>query len=385
MSSESSATIADVARKAGVSTATVSRLINGIGPVSDETESRVRDAIDDLNYTPKRKRRSRSTASGAETAANLPPLAFLRIGTFDSQDRSPVTEQLADALHRNAHAHGRTLSVHHIPEINPSINIREIVGNAAGVLMRTSNIRDVTQEAVHWLDELPTVQVLGENRAGRLWVDHVTPDNAQAGALAADYLVEQGCSRLVFAATGTFCGVGFERCVSFVNAANEAGKEVLLIVQAPDGQHAALERKLSRLHATCRISENRLELIQAIATENSGPFGLFVPTDLELAMMMPQLQMLGVDFKNSVHAIGCDCETRCLTGLDPIPATMDLHLENIATRAIRRLLYRIEHPKEPLVRISVAPDIVRPNEVMQAGAAAEIPRQMTLISATPGG
>ncbi|WP_432664266.1 LacI family DNA-binding transcriptional regulator [Wukongibacter baidiensis] len=44
--------IQDVAKKAGVSTATVSRVINGYEHVSDKLKNRVQDAIDELNYKP---------------------------------------------------------------------------------------------------------------------------------------------------------------------------------------------------------------------------------------------------------------------------------------------------------------------------------------------
>jgi DNA-binding LacI/PurR family transcriptional regulator len=92
--------------------------------------------------------------------------------------------------------------------------------------------------------------------------------------------------------------------------------------------------------------------------------GLFIPSDLELAMLMPQLQMMDLRFGGDAHVIGCDHEIRCFNGLDPLPATMDLHLENIAVRAVRRLIYRIQHPSEPLVRIGVAPTIVTPGQVL---------------------
>lgn len=45
-------TIADVAQRAGVSIATVSRVINASTPVNPETARRVRDAIKELNYVP---------------------------------------------------------------------------------------------------------------------------------------------------------------------------------------------------------------------------------------------------------------------------------------------------------------------------------------------
>jgi DNA-binding LacI/PurR family transcriptional regulator len=45
-------TIADVAQRAGVSIATVSRVLNGTAPVDTETAERVRSAISALNYVP---------------------------------------------------------------------------------------------------------------------------------------------------------------------------------------------------------------------------------------------------------------------------------------------------------------------------------------------
>jgi LacI family transcriptional regulator len=47
-----SITIRDVARKAGVSVATVSRYINHNTPVSDEVAKRIRQVMDELDYTP---------------------------------------------------------------------------------------------------------------------------------------------------------------------------------------------------------------------------------------------------------------------------------------------------------------------------------------------
>ena len=46
------ATIVDVAKKAGVSVATVSRVVNGNYPVRDSTRERVNKAIEVLQYVP---------------------------------------------------------------------------------------------------------------------------------------------------------------------------------------------------------------------------------------------------------------------------------------------------------------------------------------------
>lgn len=46
------ATMKDVARRAGVTIGTVSHVINGTAPISEETTARVREAIRALNYVP---------------------------------------------------------------------------------------------------------------------------------------------------------------------------------------------------------------------------------------------------------------------------------------------------------------------------------------------
>ncbi|MCC5843544.1 MAG: LacI family DNA-binding transcriptional regulator [Verrucomicrobia bacterium] len=365
MTTKNNATIADVARHAGVSTATVSRLLNGIGPVSDQTERRVRRAILDLKYTPKRKRRSQGTLAGpgGKGGGLLPPIAFVRTGVFPGQNQSPVTEHLVEALHRTANALGRTLTVHHIPDLE-SCQVHQVIGDAKGVLLRSSIARGVTREAFAWLKGIPAVQVLGENRNQRLWLDHVTPDNTQAGILAAEHLIGLGCEELVFASPTQTQGVGMERCIAFVRTASDAGKTVRVLLQAKKGASRNYEQELEGLSANCKVLETRMDLLREIAGIRGRPFGLFIPTDLELAMIMPQLQMLDLRMGKDAHAIGCDHEIRCFTGLDPLPATMDLHLENIALRSVRRLLYRMEHPTEPLVRISVAPSVITSGEVL---------------------
>jgi LacI family transcriptional regulator len=55
------ATIAEVARQAGVGVATVSRVLNGSPAVRDETRRRVLEAIDDLGYAPNAAARALST------------------------------------------------------------------------------------------------------------------------------------------------------------------------------------------------------------------------------------------------------------------------------------------------------------------------------------
>jgi LacI family transcriptional regulator len=68
------ATIRDVARRAQVSVATVSRSLNGLDNVSDETRLRVADAARDLGYVPHAGARSLSLARSNAIGVVLPDL-----------------------------------------------------------------------------------------------------------------------------------------------------------------------------------------------------------------------------------------------------------------------------------------------------------------------
>lgn len=67
-------TIKEVAKKAGVSTATVSRVFNNVGPVDEETRRRVKAVAQALHYTPNAMGRSLSTKRTDAIGLILPDL-----------------------------------------------------------------------------------------------------------------------------------------------------------------------------------------------------------------------------------------------------------------------------------------------------------------------
>jgi LacI family transcriptional regulator len=65
--------IEDVARLAGVSPMTVSRVLNRSAPVKEETKRRVEEAIESLGYVPNRLARSMVSQRGANILALIMP------------------------------------------------------------------------------------------------------------------------------------------------------------------------------------------------------------------------------------------------------------------------------------------------------------------------
>jgi DNA-binding LacI/PurR family transcriptional regulator len=353
-------TITDVAEKADVSIATVSRIINGKGPFREETEQRVREAIRDTGYQPKPRGKTDTGSESVSGKFSGAPLAFLRIGTFESAVQSPVTRHLEQALMKAAASKGHPIASYEVTDMG-AVSIKDVVGNAQGVVIRTSSLVDINREASEWLAGLPAVSVLGKSWIGRHWMDHLGPDNEQAGALAAEYLLQQGCDRLVFATTNNRTrGVSLARCASFAKLAAAKGTPCRVYFQASPTDIEAVRNALSHLPAETRVIEKRNDLIRQIVEDHPERFGLFAPTDLELSVIMPQLEMLGVDFHDRCVPIGCDNETRCFSALETLPATLDLQIDDLAERAIRRLRFRMEHPDESIVRMMISPKLVPP-------------------------
>lgn len=359
-------TIYDVAREAGVSTATVSRLINDVGVIRSETRQRVLKAIHDLGYIPKL-RAGKDVSEPIPATASRPPIAFLKTGEFGDRHQSPVTTKFIEEVRRKAENLGLSFQVIEVPELTGTTPMRSLIGDdIQGVILRSSNIHEVSTEAVAWLDGLPAVQVLGENSGGRLLLDHLTPDNLQVGVMAADYLLGLGCERLVFMANFSLNKVAYERLSAFVFMAKQAGKEVDVYFQVSPDYQEELDHKLLGLQANCVLETRRPELIRRLASDQKGrSFGLFVPSDMLLSQLISQCEVLGLDIGKDIPAIGCNGEFRCFHGMMSPPATLDLRITDLAEQSLRRLLYRINHRSDPLMRLSIAPDLKLPEEVAE--------------------
>ncbi|MGO1413042.1 MAG: LacI family DNA-binding transcriptional regulator [Microbacterium gubbeenense] len=88
------ATISDIAAAAGVSKATVSRVMNGVATVNEEIAQRVRAAVAELGYSPSATARSLSLGESRTVGVVVPDLA------------NPMFHQVLHGLHRAAERDG---------------------------------------------------------------------------------------------------------------------------------------------------------------------------------------------------------------------------------------------------------------------------------------
>src|SRR5437762_251429 len=103
--------ISKVAKLAGVSSSTVSRVINNHPRVAPDTAQSVRKAMQTLGYTPSERRPGPKPANRARSAST--DVAFLVLGTSRTR-ATPAFQDLLRGVSLGAGKHGLNLIFHHI-------------------------------------------------------------------------------------------------------------------------------------------------------------------------------------------------------------------------------------------------------------------------------
>ncbi len=197
----------DVARIAGVSQATVSRVLSNSPQVSPATRARVMAALSETNYTPNamaRAMRTRRTGT---------------IGVVVARVTNPFYPELIQVLSHHLGTLGLRMLLWDSEgpgEVSAVEAIRQ--GLVDGVIFTTAVAESAAlHEAMR--RELPMVLV---NRSVEgLPCDQVTSENAEAGRRVADYLVRAGHTRLGLIAGPIVASTATERARGFVEGLTE--------------------------------------------------------------------------------------------------------------------------------------------------------------------
>ena len=184
-----SPTIADVALRAGVSIATVSRVLNGTAPVVPETAGRIRAAIDELHYVPRTAARTLASRRTDTLGLLLPEIG----GAFFSPLLRGVEAEARSAgfdllIHATSHiAHASTPS--------PRRSLAE--HNTDGLIVFTQSI-DAAELARLRQIRFPVV-LLYQSAPDSLDIPAVLIEN-QTGAekLVGHLITVHGCRRIAF-------------------------------------------------------------------------------------------------------------------------------------------------------------------------------------------
>lgn len=178
-------TMRDVARLAGVSAKTVSRVFNQDRYVADETRERVERAMRQLHYVPNMLARSFRTGGDAAIAVAVPDIA------------DPYFASMAGAIEEVAHKNGLTVIIASVgyeaererPAVEALLH-RQVAG-----LVATPVSPDQSYLAP-WMRRTPMVFV--DRTPSNIVADTVVSDDRRGATLATQHLLDQGHTRIAF-------------------------------------------------------------------------------------------------------------------------------------------------------------------------------------------
>ncbi|WP_147803701.1 LacI family DNA-binding transcriptional regulator [Alkalicoccus halolimnae] len=264
-------TIKDVAKQAGVSVATVSRVLNKKGYVSKEAEKAVSAAIKKLDYRPNAVARSLYHKTSGMIGLVLPDIS------------NPFFPELARAVEDVALAYGYTVVFCNTDEeVEKEQKYFEALKQkyVDGIILSTSSQE---QEAYHQLD-LPLValdRILGEN------IPTVVSENRKGAELAATHLLDNGCRHLAHLRGPEGVGPADERYEGFMEVVRR--EKIPYIIK-----NAGFDME--------KAKQTTLKLIRS----NPSIDGIFAGSDITAAGAMHALAILGKKVPDDVKVIGFD-------------------------------------------------------------------------------
>ncbi|WP_394555058.1 LacI family DNA-binding transcriptional regulator [Agromyces sp. MMS24-JH15] len=210
-----------VAAKAGVSRATVSRVVNGSPKVSPDVVEAVQEAITALNYVPNRAARSLASKR-TQAIALIVPESAARV--FDDPFFATIVQGVALALAETEY----TLNMIIESEVDPDKTRRFLLGgNVDGALIVSHHTGDHSYAQLS--RTLPLVfggRPLDPDESSGYSVD---VDNEHGAVRAAEHLLARGCTRIATIAGPQDMPPGVDRLRGFTAALEAAGMHADLI------------------------------------------------------------------------------------------------------------------------------------------------------------
>ncbi|WP_426007245.1 LacI family DNA-binding transcriptional regulator [Paenarthrobacter sp. NyZ202] len=316
----------DVARRAGVSQPTVSRVLNGVTTVAPEIRDRVLAALEETGYVPNAQAKAmRAGRSGA-------------IGVVTSEIQNPFLPYLVDAITGAARERDLTTVVWNDPD--PS-NPMAVAGAASGIVdgvLVTAARRDI--HGVMTMAQRGFPVLLCNRAPEEAPVDVVTSDHFGSAAASATYLVEHGHRDIaaVFGPPDTFASP----------ARQKGFRQSLLAhgVHLPD----------NRVFSGATSYESGYRAVRSLF-DGGLPDSIFCSSDIIAYGVLDALAEAGVKVPNDVWVCGIDGLP--MSGWRSFDLTTHAQdIPHIAAQAVDALAARIGGSRTKPVRLELPTTLV---------------------------
>jgi LacI family transcriptional regulator len=337
--------ITEIARKAKVSPATVSRAINQPQIVAPDSLARIRSVMEEHNYVPAPINRRRGPKVRMSEQR--------RIGVWfvGAKANNPSLNWFQDQLlHVQSH------------DTRYRVDLRVLFSNSPHELpagFATEKLDGLVIQGMEpsaaclaKLRDLPHVWFM-TRRSSSYSGDYVEPNNEENGRMAADYLVQKGHKVAAVISTDPEYSAVARRVRAFIERAGELKLQVQTILGKSNPGVSYLE--IAPLHGETDI------LVRTLINSTPRATGLYIPVDHFCGSFFRSLRTAGKKPGRDFEAILGNYNPVIYHNLDHFPPAIDINLATLVRKVIDHLMWRIENPKTVgRIGICVSPSLRLP-------------------------
>jgi LacI family transcriptional regulator len=308
-------TIKDVAREAKVSVATVSRVLNGSGPVSEDTSLRIREIAGRMRYVPHNGARSLITSKTQTLGVLLPDL----YGEFFSE----VIRGMDDTAQR--HGFHLLISRSYADKHGIETAMRSMRGRVDGVAAMSPDLD--AESLLNLPSTIPVVLLCSVSRGNE--IDSLTIQNCRGAREMVSDLVARGHVRIAIIKGSPRNYDAAERLRGSRMALREAGID----------PEALLEREGDFTEAGGYAAARELLAMK------ERPTAIFAANDSMAIGAMSALRESGVVVPEEMAVAGFD-DIPLARFMDPPLSSVHVPIRQLGARAVELLLHGITHKND---------------------------------------
>ncbi|HGY0741126.1 TPA: substrate-binding domain-containing protein [Vibrio cholerae] len=333
------ATMKDIARLAGVSTSTVSHVINKSRFVSDEIAERVNNAAQQLNYAP------------SALARSLKMNRTKTIGMLVTTSTNPFFGEVVKGVERSCYHQGYNLILCNTEGDNQrmkaSINTL-LQKRVDGLLLMCSSLEG---ERLDVFDRYPDIPIVVMDWGPILFASDKIQDNSlQGGYMAAKHLIECGHKEIGCITGPLIRHQAQMRYEGYKRALAEAG-----IAINPDW--------IVESDFEC---EGGYQAFEKLYQRGKLPSALFVSNDMMAMGVIQAASQRGLRVPDDLSLIGYD-DVHIAKFMTPALTTIHQPKYRLGKAAVDTLLYRLENPDTTAQVVQLEPTLVVRNSVRKLG------------------
>jgi LacI family transcriptional regulator len=328
-------TIRDIAQEAGVGKSTVSRVINEIGYVNEDTRKKIEEVMKKHGYVPSSAARSLSRKESDTIGliipeANNPFFAEILNGVSHVIDDNDLTMILCNSGN----------------DIKKDIKSLQVMlkQRVKGLIFTPASdygSKRVYEQLTELLGKLNCPTVLLDRHVENLQTDGVFFDNFRGAYLGTEALIKAGHRKIGTIVGDTSLSIGSARLAGFEKALEVYGIKKKRHYMVP-GQFDA---------------EITYAKMNELLDSNDWPTALFVSNNLSCSGFLRAMRDRDLKIPDDIAFVSFDkMEGQDIFGLNY--SYIERNVENMGKAAINLLLKRFEDPKRPLETIVMEPQVV---------------------------